>query len=486
MPRFSLLITLFLLPCLLLPVWAAAQEGDEAPAQESAAPEAAGANIYTVKGVEVDIKGTSASKARDKAFAEGSRKAFDTLAQKLSAAGKISAKKLDDATLQGLIKSFEVEKEKASGGRYIATLTFHFKQPSVEGFFASRGIEIHEDPLAPAVAAAGDTPAAKDIEKPLILVLPVMRLADRTVLFEEPTAWRRAWETYLSDNPQKDLVIAEGTMEDVRTITGTEALSGMRPALQKLMERYHAKGAIVPMLPSASMVPEPSQDLSITVSRYDATGSLQGNYTVPLYAEKGRKTPEWLQSGVGMAMGTLRDAMQKENGSLAVMNPGMPATAPGAVPGAVPPGTIPPNARITQFTLTIPFTFDEDWPNARAAVQDLQGVSRFDTVSINRTRGIVRLAYAGTRQDFERSLAEKGYQLVAPAVADGTFILLPAGQTITPQATIPAPATTIQRQPQAVFTTTYPQASSPAIEPVIIDPALDAPQDPPEPQEDMQ
>lgn len=485
MPRFLLLITLFLLPCLLLPGWAAAQEDDEAASQETAAPEAAGANIYTVKGVEVDIKGASASKARDKAFAEGSRKAFDTLAQKLSAAGKINAKKLDDATLQGLIKSFEVEKEKASGGRYIATLTFHFKQPSVEGFFASRGIEIHEDPYAPAVAA-GDAPAAKDAEKPLILVLPVMRLADRTVLFEEPTAWRRAWETYLSDNPQKDVVIAEGTMEDVRTITGSEALSGMRPSLQKLMERYHAKSVIVPMLPSATMVPEPSQDLSITVARYDMNGNLHGNYTVPLYAEKGRKTPEWLQSGVGMAMGTLRDAMQKETGSLASMNPGINPGMPGAAPPGAPPGAIPPNARITQLTLTIPFTFDEDWPNARAAVQDLQGVSRFDTVSINRTRGVVRMAYAGARQDFERALAEKGYQLVAPAVADGTFILLPAGQTVTPQGTIPAPATSIQRQPQAVFTTTYPQPPSPAIEPVIIDPALDAPHDTPEPQEDMQ
>src|SRR5688572_9281951 len=91
-------------------------------------------NPYSVSGVEVDVKGSSGVNARDKAFTEGGRKALKTLATRLSGVNEPDLAGIDDNGISRLIKSFEVEKEKVSGSRYIGKLTFHFKPEATDLF----------------------------------------------------------------------------------------------------------------------------------------------------------------------------------------------------------------------------------------------------------------------------------------------------------------------------------------------------------------
>jgi hypothetical protein len=435
----------FILPLLL--VFALPTLAEDKPAVPPVAKPAAAIDVpndpYKVQGVEVDITGEAATKARDKAFLEGSRKAFDLLAARLSAGDKISAKKLGDDGVGQLIRSFEVEKEKASKDHYVATLTFYFRPAATQNLFASRGIEIMEDPYnKPVKTAEGANPAEANATayKPY-LVLPILRVGGRAILWEEQTSWLRAWLNFLSDYPQADLKIVEGSMEDIRTISAPEALAGLRLPLQKLMQRYQAKGIIIPVLLSHDAQPTAEQDLNIQVARFDENGVMQGTYTVPLYAELGRKSIEWLQAGAGAALGIVRDGMQK---SVAVA-----ATEPSTgLPPSLAPEAVDPNAAVMLMTLTIPFSYQADWPNAQRALQNLPGLSQFSTLRMTRDKATVRIAFKGTRQQLEKILGESGYQLVEPSTADGTLLLLPNGQT-------PVAAS------RPMFQTVYPEQATP-------------------------
>lgn len=449
MLRYFLLLPLLLLGLLGAPL---------AHAEDSAKVDAPPADPYTVKGVDVDIEGVAANKARDKAYIEGGRKAFDQMAAGLSAGGKISAKKIGDSTLQSLISSFEVEKEKSSSGKYIATLTFHFRRNAVQDLLSSRGIEISEDPYAKPASTdntepASATPKAKD----LYIVLPVLRVNEKAMLWEAQTIWYRAFMNYLSDNPQADMKVAEGTNEDMRNISAQEALAGMKGPLQKLMQRYGAKGVVVASLLSPSEQPNPSLDLTIQIARFDDKGDMQGTYTIPLYAEYSRRTLDWLQDGAGAALGIMREGMDKGSPTQvasAPADPSAPAAAPLTAP--VPASQAATNAASTTFNLGIPFTYSSDWARARNALQSTQGVEDLSTQRLTSAKGVVRISFRGTRAQLEQALAEKGYQLVEPASPDGTLLLLPNGQT--PSA---AQAPPLQPQYRTVYPTPAPNSSNP-------------------------
>lgn len=453
MLRFFLLFPLLLIGLLGAP----ALRADDTPK-----PDAPSVDPYTVTGVAVDIEGVSANKARDKAYIEGGRKAFDQMAAGLSAGGKISAKKIGDGTLQNLISSFEVEKEKSSSGRYIATLTFHFRRNAVQDLLSSRGIEVSEDPYAKPASANTGEPVAALLAKPkdLYVVLPILRVNEKALLWESQSVWYRAFMNYLSDNPQADMKVAEGTNEDMRNINAQEALAGMKGPLQKFMQKYGAKGVVVASLLSPNEQPNPTMDLTIQIARFDDKGEMQGTYTVPLYAEYNRRTLDWLQDGAGAALGIMREGMEKNSPTqvMAANTPAPPSqTLTSAVPAAPtqPPSPVmDPHAPVNAFNLSIPFTYPSDWARARSTLQSTSGVNDLSTQRLTSAKAVVRITFKGTRSQLEQVLASKGYQLVEPASPDGTLLLLPNGQT-------PSGSPAAELQPQ--YKIVYPQ--QPAAQP---------------------
>lgn len=400
---------------------------------------------YTVHGVKVDVTAETSMKARDKAFMLGQQTAFMALAKNLS--GSDTVKMVDDARIGKLVKSFEVESERASGTRYTATLTYHFKPQATAALLGKDGAEISDDPYNKPKKADGiQALSATTMPPERVLVLPILRMAERSILWEEKTPWHKAWDNVLSDRPAPDLIIPEGTIEDVGAITASEALAGLNLPLTRIMRKYQARGIIVAALIGGNVVPQSSQNLSIQLARFDDRGKMIATITIPVPAEPRRKDIEWLQSSVVSAINAWRDSVAK-------LNTPQPLPAYGVAQPAMPTATAP--GQFLRVALTVPFANMEEWAAKRETLQAIPGMAALEVKTMNRYRAVVQIDYTGAQSQLDQALSTRNMQILPTNPPDGTYMLSSTGQ---PQIMNPA-------QNQPVFTTVYPSNINSATQP---------------------
>ncbi len=390
---------------------------------------------YTVRGVKVDVSESTSMKARDKAFTLGQQTAFIALAKSLT--GDEAMKIHDEATIGKLVKSFEVESERASGTRYTATLTYHFKPQATAALLGKNGAEISDDPYnRPKKPDGIQALSATTMPPQRILVLPILRAPDRSILWEEKTPWHLAWVNVLSDKPTPDLILPEGTIEDVGAITSSEALAGLNIPLTRIMRKYQARGTIVPVLLANNNMPQANQNLSIQLARFDEHGKMISTIVLPLPAQPSRKDMEWLQAGASGSIAAWRDSVSKAQPvapQYGVASPSMPTnTAPG---------------QFIRVMLTVPFANMEEWSAKREALQAVPGMTALEVLRMNRFRAVVQIDYTGAQSQLDQALSQRNMQIMPTNPPDGTYMLSSTGQ---PQ------IMNVQGQP--VFTTVYPGA----------------------------
>lgn len=200
----------------LLPLVAAAQAVDSRQ------------DVFTIAGVPVDATAASAAAAREQARAEGQRIAFGKLLERLTlAADRNRLPKASDATLNELVRGFEVARERRSGVRYLAEYTFHFHPIGVRRFLRQANIPFAETP-----------------SKPLI-VLPVLREGETAVLWDDTNRWRDAWSQRTPQPSLVPLTLPLGELADVSAIDGPAAVAGDDLRLQAIAQRYGGGDVLV-------------------------------------------------------------------------------------------------------------------------------------------------------------------------------------------------------------------------------------------------
>jgi hypothetical protein len=435
MPRLALLLAFL---CFSLPVFAEISTDDP----------------YTVSGITVDAKGANGSEARDKAFTDGGRLALSALAVKLTGGKAPDFKAADNNAISRLVKSFEVETEKTSGARYIATLTYHFKPTPTDSFLTQRGMAL-KDPgeLTTNYASGASEEAAPAAPSQKIVVLPIIRTGDRSVLWEEHTDWARAWENYVSDHPNANVVVPTGEMEDINTIAAQEALSGLPGPLTKIMQNYEAQGVLVAVLSAPSITPIPDRDMNVQLSIFDSSASLRSTSSYNLAAAPSRKPMEWLQDGAGTALVKWQSEAQK-----------IASSRKAATQAAAPPGGP------LQLAINVPFSSPQQWQAMRGALQETNGVTRFDVVGLSHSKATALITFAGSRAQLEAGLREKGLTLQQDS-AGGTatlrYLLQPQVISVPGRTVAPPPAVA----PGSTFKTVYPPpAPEPPDEVIYADP----------------
>lgn len=379
-------------------------------------PQISAENPYTVKGVKVDVNADTSVKARDKAFMKGGRDGFVAIARRLTADDTYDGAAVDDAALSKMIRSFEVETERASGTRYVATLTFHYKPQEVASVLSHAGKTINEDPYdrSHASGAGTETPAATPLSR--VVLLPILRMPDRNVLWEEKTPWHKAWENVFSDHPRGDVVLTEGSMDDIGTLSTAEALSGMRPALTRIMNRYQAQGVVVAALMAPQVNINPAESTSIQIARFDAQGQMMGTATLSLAGNPQRRQMEWLQSGAAAALGAMEEI------SLKAVAQQVPAPTPA---GGIPSGYA---GVVTRVLVNVPFATMEDWAARRAMLEQIQGVTNLEVLRMNRSRAMIQFDFLGEQPSLDTALAQRGQKIMPSPENDGSYLMMPTAQ----------------------------------------------------------
>ncbi len=201
-------------------------------------------DFYLVRGISVDKSAPSAIEARNLAVAEGQRRAFGVLYRKLTLKSYYpEMPEVTDDQLTAMITGFQVSNEKTSAGRYIANLSFEFRQE-----------------LVLPILEANNIPYSESVSKPII-VLPIFEDQGSKNLWEEPNPWRDAWldvfeggagpegsQQRKDDWAQKKLmpvIIPSGTLDDLKNISVDQAIYMDQQALTTLQDSYGAGATLV-------------------------------------------------------------------------------------------------------------------------------------------------------------------------------------------------------------------------------------------------
>jgi hypothetical protein len=319
--------------------------------------------VFTVRNVPVDTTAATAAQAREEALVSAQRAAFGTLLGRLvlaSAAAKLP--KIDDVTLADLVSGFEVQQEKNSPVRYIATLTYTFKSRAVEQFLRQAGVEFAETPSKP------------------VLVLPVLVNGDAKALWDDPNPWRVAWTNLPASTGLVPFIAPIGDIEDIGAVTVAQALAGDADKLQTIANRYGAGSTLV---------------TTATVKK-DADGNLTGLDLAVSRTGRGIDQPASVMS-VPAVPGETLDALASR-AALAVETD---------VTERWKRDNLLHFDRAQDARVSIPIGKLEDWLKIRGLLDQVAFVSRTNLVTLTRTEAVVNIGFLGDPAQLSLALQQR-------------------------------------------------------------------------------
>lgn len=212
------------------------------------------AGVYEVKNVAVDVTAETATAARDQALKQGERQAFRQLLESMVLqADHARLPKLADQEIAELIQDFSVSDEKTSAVRYLAKLTYRFREDDIRQLLRGAGIPFAETPSKP------------------VLILPVLQQAGALLLWDDPNPWREAWRDEQSQQGLVPTLLPLGDLTDIGSIGPEQALRGDGQRLQAIAERYQAGATAVAYAQLKLDPAQARQVLEVTLTRHNIT-----------------------------------------------------------------------------------------------------------------------------------------------------------------------------------------------------------------------
>jgi hypothetical protein len=208
-------------------------------------------NVFEVRNVVVDVTGESASQARKKALADAPSVAFKRLLERLTLnKDHERLPRLDQNQISSFVSSFDVADEKTASKRYLAKLSYKFKQEEVRNLLKDFNLQF-----------------AETLSKP-VLILPVYQANGTVVLWDDPNPWRDAWARAVEFEGMVPLVNPEGDLADFGSIGPEQAIQGDRSRLQDIADRYQTGAVIVTNAKLRLDARISRQRLDVFVTRY--------------------------------------------------------------------------------------------------------------------------------------------------------------------------------------------------------------------------
>jgi len=350
-------------------------------------------DIYTVRDVEVDVTADNSAVARDKAINEAQRKAFNTLYGRLSPEPGAKAPDLSDLDIARMVQDFDVQRERSSAVRYLATLTVRFRPANVRSLLQTKGssyVEVRSKP---------------------VLVLPIFQsTGSPPLLWEDRTAWRSAWENYPPPQGMVPVVVPYGELADIADVSASKALEGDPSGFTAIAKRYDAGDVLVAVLGVRGAEPDPSSPNTVKLTRYSPDGTKRSD-TVTVPAAPGQSVDAYLTGGVAAVVRSLEDSWRRAN---------TVAAGPEHI-----------------IQVSVPISRLDDWVQTRRRLSQVPTVSRVDLLNLSRSSAKLEMHYRGEQEVLRTALAQQDLSLTEappldPAAMQGAApVSMPfSGQTL--------------------------------------------------------
>ncbi len=323
--------------------------------------------IFVVRNIFVDATGETTALAREQAFADGRAVAFSQLVSRLAVdSSQLDEDTLTDEDITSLLQAFEVNDERTTSGRYIATLTFAFDPAAVRSLLQSRLVDFTET-----------------VSKP-VLVIPVFRSAQGTRLWDSPNPWLDAWLDFFDTERLVPVVVPFGDLADVADISIPEALTGDQDSLRKIADRYEAGDAIVALA-------EPFEGgLSVTLNRYSEQGAPNVETLIVPSADS---LGSLLIAGVQQSTETI-EAEWRER-------------------------TRVRTSESNSMAVLVPVVVAADWFQTQARLARVPTITATKIISLSATEAVLEFEFIGSETQLQTALAQQNLALEQSLTAEG-------------------------------------------------------------------
>ena len=178
---------------------------------------------FLASGILVDVTGDNADDARSKGWREAQRKGWAQLYRRLNGT---DGPALTDSVLDGIVTSIVIEEEQIGPRRYVARLGIQFDRVRAGQILGVSGRTLRSPPL---------------------LVIPVYSIDGIRQVFEQRSAWQRAWAEYNTGQSAIDYVRTAGTGADTLLINAGQTGRRGRVWWRVILDQYGAADVLVPM-----------------------------------------------------------------------------------------------------------------------------------------------------------------------------------------------------------------------------------------------
>jgi hypothetical protein len=187
----------------------------------------AAADVFTVRGVQVDETAGSAAEAKTKAVAAAQLIAAERLIDRLTLPeDRASAPPLDNAAASRLVQGYQVDEEKVTGQRYIGRLTITFRGNAVRQFLDSASVPYITSSAQP------------------VVVVPLYRDGGGTRLWDN-NPWLTAWSIAGAEDELVPVITPSGDVNDISAADAGSAAALNRTALEQLAGNYGSTHVLV-------------------------------------------------------------------------------------------------------------------------------------------------------------------------------------------------------------------------------------------------
>lgn len=173
-------------------------------------------DLFRITGVTVDREAATAATARLQGLAQARQQAFRKLINRLVvAADRERAWIASDSDLATLVRGIEIEDERFSSTRYLASVTVLFDPAGVQRLFRDRDI---------AFSLAQARP---------VLPLGIISLSGTDILFEHPNAWHTVLTTAAEENRLRNYRPLEPSPKDRLRLPAGRVIAGDQASLTR-------------------------------------------------------------------------------------------------------------------------------------------------------------------------------------------------------------------------------------------------------------
>ena len=319
-------------------------------------------SVYNLSDVAVDVTADNAANARDQAIMQAQHLAFGQLLARLGSDPSI-AERQDDNAIAALVQAVEVQQERASAVRYIGTFTVQFKPNAVRDLLNKGGKEFNDARSKP------------------ILVLPIISSDGRNILWEDHNAWRNAWESTVRNSGLVPVVVPAGELDDIAVISTTEAVSGKPESIQAIVNKYQTVGVVVAVLNADPANPNPKQEITVDLKRYDSTGKMEESKQIRLSVATDAKSMSNIIS----------DGMKKVRAEME---------------GGWKQSHAAPKGPVMHLPVAVPIASLALWAEIRSKLSKVPNISRVNVLALTRGAASIELEYRGEISQIQDSLKQ--------------------------------------------------------------------------------